>query len=148
MQPNRPERIPLPHATPSWVGSGSVYFVTICCSPRTENQLCRPDVAERVFESVEFRQQRGDWFMHLLLLMPDHLHALTSFAPDKDMKRVIAAWKAILAKTAGIAWQRDFFDHRLRSNESFAEKAHYIRLNPERKGLIGPGETWRYVWPR
>jgi putative transposase len=143
---NRPNRIQLPHGIPPWVESGTIYFITICCSPRNENQLCRPDAADRIFEAVEFRQTRADWFVHLLLLMPDHLHALISFARDKNMKQVIANWKEVVAKTTGIRWQRDFFDHRLRTDESLDEKAHYILMNPTRKGLIAAGETWPYVW--
>lgn len=40
------------------------------------------------------------------------------------------------ALTAIRRWQRDFFDHRLRSIESAAEKAQYIRMNPVRAGLV------------
>jgi len=36
----------------------------------------------------------------------------------------------------GIKWQRDFFEHRLRSDESWREKADYILANPVRKGLV------------
>lgn len=51
------------------------------------------------------------------------------------------------AKQTGVQWQRDFFDHRLRSDESFGDKANYIRMNPARKGLVLREEEWRYVWP-
>jgi hypothetical protein len=43
--------------------------------------------------------------------------------------------KRITAKIAGIQWQRNFFDHRLRHNESKAEKYDYICQNPVRAGL-------------
>ena len=32
-------------------------------------------------------------------------------------------------------WQEGFFDHVLRSEESYAEKWEYVRLNPVRAGL-------------
>ncbi len=99
-----------------------------------------------IFESVEFRQRRGDWFVHLLLLMPDHLHMLVSFPRDTAMKAVIAGWKEIVAKKEKVRWQRDFFDHRLRAKESFEEKAHYIRMNPVRQGLVAAPQDWRFVW--
>jgi REP element-mobilizing transposase RayT len=129
------------------VDDGAVFFVTVCCLTRGANQLSRPEIASVLFEAVEFRQARGDWHMHLLLLMPDHLHALISFPRDEDMKKVIATFKEITAKKTAVQWQRDFFDHRLRSDESFDEKAHYIRMNPVRKGLVLREEEWRYVWP-
>lgn len=54
-------------------------------------------------------------------------------------------WKHFTARTLGIEWQRDFFDHRLR-HRSFVEKAHYIRMNPVRAGLVEKLEEWPYVW--
>jgi len=62
------------------------------------------------------------------------------------MKRTITAWKRFTAKNFNISWQRDFFDHRLRNNESLEEKALYIRRNPERANLISSYEDWPYVW--
>ncbi|MGD0651293.1 MAG: hypothetical protein ABSA97_09170 [Verrucomicrobiia bacterium] len=103
-------------------------------------------VGKAVFESVEFRQARGDWWVHLLLLMPDHLHGLISFPSDKEMARVIAQWKEFTAKRLGLHWQRDFFDHRLRNEERLREKADYILNNPVRRGLVTRAEEWPYVW--
>ena len=104
-----PHRKHLPHVTPSWVDAGSIFFITICCQPRHENQLCAVEKREAVFEAVEFRQSRRDWFMHLLILMPDHMHGLVSFPQDRAMKKVISNFKEIVAKKTGVRWQRDFF---------------------------------------
>jgi putative transposase len=78
--------------------------------------------------------------------MPDHCHALISFQRDRAMKKVIANWKEVVAKQTGVGWQRDFFDHRLRNDEGYEEKAHYIRLNPVRQNLVATPEHWRFVW--
>ena len=145
--PSLPQRKTLPHGVPSWVKVGSVFFVTICCTRRDENQLCLPVVADVLFEAVRFRQEKNDWYAHLVILMPDHLHALISFPQDEAMKKIIANFKEITAKKTGIQWQRDFFDHRLRTDESYDEKAFYIRMNPVRKGLASLPEEWPYVWP-
>jgi len=48
-------------------------------------------------------------------------------------------------KIARIHWQRDFFDHRLRHDESEAEKFEYIRRNPLRAGLSRAEDEWPYV---
>jgi REP element-mobilizing transposase RayT len=78
--------------------------------------------------------------------MPDHLHALVSFPQEECMGILIARFKEITAKRTGITWQRDFFDHRLRTEESFEEKAHYIRQNPVRAGLTADSEAWPWKW--
>jgi hypothetical protein len=62
------------------------------------------------------------------------------------MSTVIQQWKGRIARETGICWQRGFFEHRLRNSESWEEKAHYIRRNPIRAGLIGENEKWIYVW--
>jgi len=123
-----------------------VYFITICCVGRGVNQLCFANIASGIFESIEFRVARGDWYVHLALLMPDHCHFLASFPRDVEMRKIVANWKENVAKQLGVRWQRDFFDHRLRSNESFEEKAGYIRMNPVSGGLISNPKTWPYVW--
>jgi putative transposase len=143
----RPQRKKLPHGLSLSIHADTAtFFITICCEPKGKNQLCREDNAAGIFESVAFRQSRRDWWMELLLLMPDHLHVLVSFPSDKDMTTVISQWKEILAKKLGIRWQRDFFDHRLRSDESLRDKADYILQNPVRCGLIERAEDWSYVW--
>ena len=78
--------------------------------------------------------------------MPDHLHALVSFPRDSSPTKVMAGWKEIVAKKTSVTWQRDFFDHRLRSDESHEEKAAYIRQNLVRKGLVAHAEDWEFVW--
>ena len=62
------------------------------------------------------------------------------------MKAVISGWKSITVKTTDVQWQRDFFDHRLRSEESLQEKAHNIRHNPVRKGLVTRAADWKFIW--
>ncbi|MBK9992368.1 MAG: transposase [Verrucomicrobia bacterium] len=126
--------------------AGRVVFITICCQQRGVNQLCRPELAQALIKSVRFRQERGDWYAHLFLLMPDHLHALLSFPPESSMKAVVAKWKEYSRRQLGIVWQRGFFDHRLRKAESLDEKVHYIRMNPVRQGLVARAEEWPWIW--
>jgi REP element-mobilizing transposase RayT len=62
--------------------------------------------------------------------MPDHLHALLSFAPDGPMSRIIGDWKHFQTREHAIVWQEGYFDHRLRDDErgeQLAAKASYIR---------------------
>ena len=143
---NLPQRRKLPHGAPAWARHDAIFFVTICCTPRGNNHLCLDAVAAPIWESIDHRQQRADWFVYLWLLMPDHLHALISFPLERDPAKVMANWKEIVAKKTGVHWQRDFFDHRLRSGESLQKKAEYIRQNPVRKGLVGRAEDWKFVW--
>jgi len=143
--PSLPVRKSLPHAPPLSLPDDAIWFVTICCRERFRNQLALEPAAAMLLKSALFFHQQGRWFIHLFLLMPDHLHALLSFPQHEQMTRVVSAWKKYQATHHGITWQRDFFDHRLRRDESFAEKADYIRLNLIRAGLVFHPEEWPYV---
>jgi putative transposase len=146
LPPNLPSRAKLPHISPAWVSPSSLFFITICGTPRGKNQLCHDLTAGVIFESVDFRQRRLDWYVTLLLLMPDHLHMVAAFPRDLAMKTIIRNWKSLLARTTGIRWQRDFFDHRVRNQASLEEKVAYIRQNPVRGGLVGRADDWKYKW--
>lgn len=145
---NGPRRKHLPHDIPFWVDPGrEIYFITINCRERFHDQLTLPAVAEGLFDTVRHRQERFLWWPYLFLLMPDHLHALLSFPPsDKPIRLVISKWKEWTAKTLGIRWQDDFFEHRLRHDESRRQKADYILENPMRKGLVSRTEDWPFVY--
>ncbi len=79
--------------------------------------------------------------------MPDHIHTLLSFPPSRNtVQQTITLWKRWTARQMGIEWQRDFFEHRLRSDENWREKADYILANPVRKGLVTEAAQWPYVF--
>lgn len=124
---------------------GSVSFITICCVPRGVNQLATPEAWEVIHDTIEHREQIGELKCRLGLAMPDHFHALMEFPGGKPMKSVVTAIKSWVTTKAKVKWQRDFFDHRIRSWEGAAEKHRYIRMNPVRAGLVERPEDWPYA---
>lgn len=111
----------LNHTPPNWV-NGSIYFVTLCCHTRGNNQLCQPKIADLLFSSAEQYHHSARWHMYLFLLMPDPLHALISLPSQNNFSQTIGSWKRYTARNDSIRWQKGFFDHRLRNDESFDEK--------------------------
>ena len=140
-----PNRHSLPHDTPLGLASeDATFFITICAAARGSDDLLRDGPAAALLEAVRHRHENGVWRCRVFVVMPDHVHGLIRFPlPERPMKREIADFKKFTARTLGIRWQRDFFDHRLRREESEREKADYILRNPERAGLV---EDWR-KWP-
>jgi putative transposase len=45
-------------------------------------------------------------------------------------------------KLSGTVWQEEFFDHVLRSRESYNQKWHYVKENPVRAGLVEQSDDW------
>jgi putative transposase len=142
------ERKRLPHEVPLWVDPRKeAYFITICCQNKGPNQLAKADIALPLLDSVRFRNEKFIWFAHVFLVMPDHVHALLSFPPSEHtLQETVTLWKRWTSRQLGIVWQRDFFEHRLRSHESWREKADYILANPVRKGLVKEPNDWPYVF--
>lgn len=42
-------------------------------------------------------------------------------------------------------WQKAFFDHLLRSSESYSEKWSYVRENPVGAALASKNEDWAFM---
>ena len=138
-------RIWLKHETPYWVEYPE-FFITICTRPRHLNQLCPPKRSDFILRSAEKYYHLHRWHCSLILLMPDHLHALIQVPERHKLTHVIASWKGYLARNLGIRWHRGFFDHRIRRSESLNEKWNYIEMNPVRAGFVKKPEEWPYRW--
>jgi REP element-mobilizing transposase RayT len=82
--------------------------------------------------------------------MPDHVHFFCSPGLDsKSLSDFIGAWKQWTSKRVmtklqrdGSLWQREFFDHLIRSNESYDQKWQYVVENPIRAGLATKASDW------
>lgn len=142
------QRKKLPHEIPPWVPQGARHYITINCRQRGANILCREQVAGSLMRSAEAYEIHRRWYLWLMLIMPDHIHLIATFDLNRGIRRIVSAWKSYQTKTHGIEWQSDFFEHRLRDEAEFIEKASYIHMNPVRKGLISTAEKWPYVIER
>ena len=125
---------------------GAIYFITICCQRRGWNQLYHDETAAVLVSTARIYHERARWNLNLLLLMPDHLHALVGVDGQASLGKLIRDYKRITAKIAGVGGQRNFFDHRLRYDESLAEKFAYICQNPVRVGLVRAEDDWPYIF--
>ncbi|MBC8189651.1 MAG: hypothetical protein H8E75_04370 [Puniceicoccaceae bacterium] len=142
----RPKRKALPHAVPDWVPDGETYFITINCRPRGENQLARQTQFVAIRSSVKNYTERALWHVQLMVIMPDHLHSLMTLnTRSKSISAIIGGWKRYLAKTEGIVWQKNYFEHRIRSQNELFEKESYLRQNPVRADLCKNAAEWPFI---
>jgi putative transposase len=136
------------HCPPDWVPASATFFLTINCRQRGANQLANPSIAAGIVDALNFYHQSSRWHVELAMIMPDHLHMLISFTwdPGDGMMALIRNWKRYTANHLGIVWQRDYFDHRIRSENDHQSTWFYIRENPVRAGLVGRFEKWPFIW--
>lgn len=134
----------LPHTPPLWVDSSrEIFYVTICAEQRGGSPLI--PVAAHILNSLRIHQENGHWWIHLAIVMPDHIHLLLRIPPDGSMAISIRKWKHWTSRHLGTRWQRDFFDHRIRAEESLRGKAMYILENPVRAGLVTDWSDWPHL---
>jgi len=136
----------LHHEVPPWVEAGALYHIRIRASTEQSTSLIDSRVAPHLLHAVRCYHETGHWWCSLVLLMPDHLHALLYFASGKPMAQVIRDWKRGTARFQGIKWQENFFDHRIRSRNQGDEKWWYIRRNPVVKNLCQTEDSWTWWW--
>jgi putative transposase len=123
-----------------------VYFVTFC----TRNRQPIPDFAKAQAALEEYAERGLGEFgasVGRYVIMPDHVHVFVCGDADFVLSRWVAALKRVISKALGIRgefWQPTFFDHILRSDESYSEKWEYICQNPVRAGLVKKSEDWPY----
>ena len=206
--PALPYRKRLSHAAPLRVDArNAIYFITICAADRaTANWVGRgindAPPAATILNAARHYHRIGKWFVHFMVVMPDHLHALISFgasgvgggsgvdggsrtprptedmgivsdecdgvvgrarpqdappcgfggsrtprptdAPRPTMMATVSQWKSYVAKAAGIRFQRDFWDTRIRDGSHLAERVDYMAKNPVRRGLSRAPEEWAW----
>ena len=143
-----PQRKKLPHAIPPWVQQGARHFITVNLASRGSDKLCRGDIPMALLASARFYEEISRWHLWVMLVMPDHVHFIATFNLNRGIRETMKAWKRYQATYLGVDWQTDFFEHRLRNEDAFLEKAHYIRMNPVRKGLVKTPEEWPWVIDR
>jgi putative transposase len=128
-----------------------IFFITACTARRQPilNTPASASVLESAFHDCT---PLHGWSIGRYVIMPDHLHffavptkneakSLSDFM--KDFKR----WTARQISSNGQPppiWQKSFFDHVLRSSESYAQKWDYVRLNPVWASLVATPEAWPY----
>ena len=81
--------------------------------------------------------------------MPDHLHLLLTLHDRLPLGRAIARLKSkskLSLIAAGLRWQGNYYEHRLREADSIESVLLYIFLNPYRAGLIASADTYPWFW--
>jgi putative transposase len=132
---------------PQEVAWNCSFYVTICAVPRGKNHFCRDPIGSNVLASAHHYEHLDKWTIHLLLLMPDHLHLVVTTHLGSHITELIKSWKRYLARTYRVRFQRDFFEHRIRNHENFYAHCRYVQRNPIRAGLVTRSEDWPWVYP-
>jgi len=140
-------RVRPPHLTP-FVRQPLVFLTA--CSHHRSTVLANSNAYETLVSIWARSANHQGWAVGRFVLMPDHVHLFARPQPDaSSLGKWIKAWKCLSARTlahvpeySSPLWQPDYFDHFLRSAESYSEQWEYVRHNPVRAGLVARPEDW------
>jgi putative transposase len=134
--------------------AGLVYHVTFRIDKNRQRLSDRHRrIVSRFIESSELKDY---WQLFAWVVMPDHVHLLFELKGQKTLSELASRIKSKTSleinrgesvKTS--LWQRGFYDHGFRSEDSIIEAARYIVANPIRANLVsGVGfyPYWNSVW--
>lgn len=121
-----------------------LFFITICTLHRQRfHSLGAVATALKDYGNAAIQKNVG---IGRYVIMPDHVHRFVRGGPDFRLGQWVKGLKRCVSGTsAATRWQPGFFDHLLRSNESYAHKWNYVHNNPVRAGLVTSADDWPYA---
>jgi len=104
--------------------------------------LGNPTIAQLVGDALRYfdgkRYLLGEW-----VVMPNHVHAIVTPAPDYELSTILHSWKSYTAqqinkvlKKTGSVWQEESYDHIVRNPAELQRIEQYIVENPLKAGII------------
>lgn len=125
-----------------------LFFVTFCTYER--RKFLASDTVHAAFVAFASRSNsQHNIAVGRYVILPDHIHLFVRGTENFQLGTWVGMLKQALAKDIALTatspiWQRGFFDHLLRSDESYAQKSNYVRKNPVRAGLVTNADDWPY----
>ena len=127
-----------------------IYFITACAANR--RTLFANQETHNAFNVFASRAPNCAAWVGAYVLIPDHLHFFVAIDGERvslsDWMKSLKGTLSSRLRAGGEAppyWQKGFFDHVLRSRDSYSQKWHYVRENPVRAGLAKVWKEWPYL---
>ena len=95
---------------------------------------------------LDYRAQ-GKFLLHAFVIMPDHLHALITPAPNVSLEKAMQFIKggfSFRLKSKLDVWTKSFNETQIMSEERFVSCVGYIEQNPVRRGLAATPKAYPF----
>ena len=137
---------------PHWEDPGATYFIRFGVRHPAPMDLTRPDIAKLIVGALHhFDGER--YLLFDYTVMPDHVHMILKpivrGGKTERLWRITRSLKGWLAYRinhvvgrSGPFWQDESYDHIIRDQADYLEKAGYIYENPCRQGLVKDPAAW------
>jgi REP element-mobilizing transposase RayT len=112
--------------------------------------LGKPEIAAIVQNALLFFERKR-YHLAAWVVMPNHVHAIVTPLAGFNLSSILHSWKSFTAnqinKTlgrTGALWERESFDHLVRSPENLDHFVRYVENNPVEAGLCGTPQEWLF----
>ena len=144
-------KFPRPPRRLDWIYKrNSLYFIT-CCTYRRRPLLAKDQIHAAFIAFAEQAEKDHGIAVGRYIILPDYLHLFIAGPRDFSLEKWVGTLKRVLGKviehtdSRDPIWQHGFFDHVLRSEESYSQKWNYVRENPVRVSLAKNADDWPYT---
>ncbi|MGZ0708043.1 REP-associated tyrosine transposase [Coraliomargarita sp. W4R53] len=123
---------------------GARYFITNCTESRKAG-LHLETTREALIDALRELHLNKDIALHCATVMPDHIHCLFTLGRTLTLSQTQGKFKSLTSSALEqslLVWQKNYYDHRIRTDTFLEPFARYTFLNPYRKRLIPVHATW------
>ncbi|QOV88049.1 transposase [Humisphaera borealis] len=112
--------------------------------------LARPEIASVVADALVAGKDLK-YELYAWCVMPNHAHAVFAPFDSHRFDQIMQSWKGGTARRinqlvgrTGPLWERESFDHLIRSVAALSRFASYVEENPVTAGLCYTAEDWQF----
>lgn len=112
--------------------------------------LRQPALAQIVQEALLFFEGQR-YLLSAWCVMPNHVHVVVTPLPPYRLAAIVHSWKSYTAKKinsclrrSGTLWERECFDHLIRTEEYWEAFVRYTEGNAVAAGLCAKPEDWPF----
>ena len=122
------------------------YFITATTANR--RRLFQVEANAQLLLDILMEQRvKKRFHLHAFVLMPDHIHAILTPAPDVSLEKAVQFIKGNFSHRLTSkfpVWTPSFNETQIRSLENFESFRRYILQNPVRAKLVAIAEEFPY----
>jgi len=106
--------------------------------------LARPEIKEMVENALSHFEGKR-YHLDEYVIMPNHVHVIVTPSEENNLSEILHSWKSYTAheinkrlEHRGAVWQKESFDHIIRSPQQVERVRQYIRENPKSRRGVPP----------
>ena len=138
------------HRLPKEFYKGEISAAFTLCLKEDGQAILRPEIVSIFTDILTIVITKISCIVPVYCFMTDHQHLIiTGTGSNSDIRKAIVSYKQktgfwMSANQSGIKWQKDFYDHVIRTKKDIAVQVRYILDNPVRKGLVSSWQEYSF----